>query len=463
MVDRDSRTEPKRLKGFRDYLPDLMATRLSLMDVIRSEARRAGFQPIGTPALEYAETLIGHGEETDKQVYRFVDHGERDVALRFDLTVPFARFVAEHQGQLTFPFKKLQMGEVWRGENTQKGRYREFAQCDLDIIGVDSVMADVEVLTAFQRILSRMNFGPFTMAVGSRVVLSALIRHLLPDINSEGETSALIAIDKLAKVGPAKVTDLLAAIPGASPGGAGQLLEVLMARDKGGNTDLTAVRKSLSHGVSASEALASGATFKANEEALTRLESVLDLVRRGSVGGSGRALLDLTVARGLGYYTGVVFETTIDALPGFGSICSGGRYNDLASRFTTRELPGVGGSIGLDRLLAGLEELGKVTSATGGMVFIAVATNDALGYACDILRSLRDAGFASDVGLTAKLGHQFKHADRLACPYVITVGTDEAASSTCTIKSMADGQEERGVAVSQLVPWLESRGLTMGR
>jgi histidyl-tRNA synthetase len=236
-----------------------------------------------------------------------------------------------------------------------------------------------------------------------------------------------------------------------------------MARDKGGNTDLTAVRKSLSHGVSASEALASGATFKANEEALTRLESVLDLVRRGSVGGSGRALLDLTVARGLGYYTGVVFETTIDALPGFGSICSGGRYNDLASRFTTRELPGVGGSIGLDRLLAGLEELGKVTSATGGMVFIAVATNDALGYACDILRSLRDAGFASDVGLTAKLGHQFKHADRLACPYVITVGTDEAASSTCTIKSMADGQEERGVAVSQLVPWLESRGLTMGR
>ena len=222
-----------------------------------------------------------------------------------------------------------------------------------------------------------------------------------------------------------------------------------MVRDAQGNTDLTVVRESLSHGSSAA----------LHVESLSRLETVLHLVRRGSAHGSGRVVLDLTVARGLGYYTGVVFETTIDALPGFGSICSGGRYNDLASRFTTRELPGVGGSIGLDRLLAGLEELGQVKSATGGMVFVAVATTDALSYANDIVRSLRDAGYACDIGLTAKLGHQFKHADRLACPYVITVGTDEAASGTCSIKSMADGQETKGVAMTQLIPWLEAKGL----
>lgn len=449
MGETQGRTEPKRLKGFRDFLPDLMATRLSLMDVIRSEARKAGFQPIGTPALEYAETLLGHGEETDKQVYRFIDHGDRDVALRFDLTVPFARFVAEHQGTLTFPFKKLQMGEVWRGENTQKGRYREFAQCDLDIIGVDGLLADAEILTAFQRILSRMGCGAFTMATGSRVVLSALIRHHLGPMAPASETAALIAIDKLAKVGPAKVADLLATIPGASPGGATSLLEALTARDQDGNTDLVRVR----------EALAQGEAAAANLAALDRLTSVLDFVRQGVQGGLGRIVLDLTVARGLGYYTGIVFETTIDALPGFGSICSGGRYNDLASRFTTRELPGVGGSIGLDRLLAGMEELGKVSPATADMVFVAVATADAQGYACEIARLLRDAGLACDMGLTPKLAQQFKHADRLGCPFVITVGTDEVSTRTYALKSMREGTEERGLPMEGLAAFLRAKGL----
>ena len=154
-MTKKDRIQPARLKGFRDYLPQLMAARLQIMDTIRREAILAGFQTIGTPALEYATTLLGQGgDETDKQVYRFTDHGDRDVALRFDLTVPFARFVAEHQNELSFPFKKLQIGDVWRGENTQKGRYREFCQCDLDIIGADGAAADVEILATFQRILS---------------------------------------------------------------------------------------------------------------------------------------------------------------------------------------------------------------------------------------------------------------------------------------------------------------------
>jgi histidyl-tRNA synthetase len=202
--------EPKRLKGFRDYMPDQMEKRLEIMDLIRREAALAGFRSIGTPALEYAETLMGQGsDETDKQVYRFKDNGDRDVALRFDLTVPFARFVGEHQGALTFPFKKLQMGDVWRGENTQKGRYREFTQCDLDIIGADTMMADIEVLSVFVRILSNAGCGGTTMALGNRRILSGLISTRCPGLTPAQETEVLIALDKLAKIGPAKVADLI--------------------------------------------------------------------------------------------------------------------------------------------------------------------------------------------------------------------------------------------------------------
>ncbi|MEI6398430.1 MAG: ATP phosphoribosyltransferase regulatory subunit, partial [Pseudomonadota bacterium] len=193
MTSIDKKIEPRRLKGFRDYMPDLMESRSRFQGSIRHEAALAGFREIGTPVLEYAETLLGQGsDETDKQVYRFEDHGGRKVAMRFDLTIPFARFVAEHQGELVFPFKRLQIGDVWRGENTQKGRYREFCQCDLDIIGVDSVNADVEILSCFYRILSGFDLGGFTMRLGNRVLLSAMLAKAFPGIDVAGESGALI-------------------------------------------------------------------------------------------------------------------------------------------------------------------------------------------------------------------------------------------------------------------------------
>lgn len=444
---KQSLIEPRRLKGFRDYLPDLMAARYGIMDVIRAEARLAGFQVIGTPALELATTLVGQGsDETDKQVYRFKDHGDRDVALRFDLTVPFARFVAEHQNELAFPFKKLQMGDVWRGENTQKGRYREFAQCDLDIIGVDVAFADVEVLAVFQKILGRLDCGPFTMAIGNRVLLSALIRRSLGDLGAAGETEALIAIDKLAKIGAEKVAAMLGAIAGARPEGAAALLAQLTKKDADGDSDLVALQAVLGNDPLALAEIG-------------RLRDVLTAVRAATKGGRGRVVLDLTTARGLGYYTGIVFETTLDELPGFGSVCSGGRYNDLLSRFTTRELPGIGGSIGLDRLLAGLEELGRIPSGKGRMVFVAVATNDAFAYGYEIVTTLRSLGVAADLGLTPKLGNQFKHADRLGCPYVLTVGTSEREARTYALKSMGEGTEKRDLPVGGLKDQLLSLGL----
>lgn len=401
--------EPRRLKGFRDYPPALMALRNAVIDVVRQEAALAGFQAIGTPALEYAETLLGQGgEETDKQTYRFKDNGDRDVALRFDLTVPFARFVAEHQGELAFPFKKLQIGDVWRGENTQKGRYREFCQCDLDVIGVDTAAADAETLGVFQRILRRIDCGPFTMRVGNRKILSALIKHFVPE---HDETKVLIAIDRLekapdalTKLGVAREQDLLAVLRG----GLAKAREALSAQD-----DVI--------------------------KECARLEQTVALA-----GGSAR--VDLTIARGLGYYTGIVFETTLDdpKLQGFGSVSSGGRYNDLASRFTTRELPGVGGSVGLDRLVAAMEELGKVQEKKGsGPVFIAVAGDDALAHAMQLAADLRSAGVPTDVGMVPKLSNQFKHADRLGSPYVIVVGATEIQSGEYSVKKLADGSEAK--------------------
>jgi histidyl-tRNA synthetase len=447
MSGNSKKIEPRRLKGFRDYMPDLMELRSGMQAVIRSKAKLAGFREIGTPVLEYAETLLGQGsDETDKQVYRFEDHGDRKVAMRFDLPVPFARFVAEHQGDLIFPFKRLQIGDVWRGENTQKGRYREFCQCDLDIIGADSATADIEILSCFYRILCGFDLGGFTMRLGNRVLLSALIQRALPEVGPEGEKEALIALDKLDKIGAPAVTGLLGKIAGATESGGARLLEVLLSKDSDGGSDRQVIR----------------AFLTGNDSALaemSRMELILSAVAELAKSESGgKCRLDLSIARGLGYYTGVVFETTLDQIPGFGSISSGGRYNNLAERFTNRSLPGVGGSIGLDRLLAGLEEMGKLTKQVSCPVFIAIATDDAIVAATMLAGKIRDHGIACDLGLTTgKLGNQFKHADRLGCKYVITLGTTEVASRSANLKEMSSGHEWKAVPVTELMTILDQK------
>jgi len=447
--------QPRKLKGFRDYLPGPTRLRQMVMNEIRAVARRAAFQEIATPALEYEETLLGQGgEETDKQVYRFEDHGGRKVALRFDLTVPFARFVAEHQGELVFPFKKLQIGDVWRGENTQKGRYREFGQCDFDIIGVDSLAADVEVMLALATVLSRLPTGGVTMSVNHRGLLSGILKAAYgSEINAAEETRALIAIDKLAKAGEAEVTKLLAAIPAHGRGSedaARLVMRAITVKDSGGNADLAALRRMVNE--------ENPAALAAIEPHIERVSAIVDTLRRAAPPEGVRFALDLSVARGLGYYTGVVFETTLDRLPGFGSVSSGGRYNDLASRFTNRELPGVGGSIGLDRLVAGLEELGTADSAMAGGVMVAVASSDALSYAFDVVSLLRNSGVNADIGLTeGKVGNQFKYASRLGYAHTVTVGGSEMATRTANLKDMNTGEESRGLPIAEIIARLASQ------
>ena len=430
----------KKLKGFRDYTPELAIERRRIMDQVWSSALKAGFEPIDTPTLEYAETLLGTGgTDTDKEVYRFEDHGNRNVALRFDLTVPFARFVAEHQGTLILPFKKVQIGNVWRGEKPQKGRYREFAQADLDIVGVDSLAADVEVLSNMAENLEKLIPSNFTMALGHRVVLSALIQASLSGLDVKDENKILIAIDKLAKIGEEKVIEIMCEVEGVNAEDSKKLLTVLSSKDEKGHTDLSKVKDVL----------------KDREEALAevkRLEDTLSILADLVPSEKASIKLDLTIARGLGYYTGIVYETFIDALPKFGSVSSGGRYNGLVSRFTTKELPGIGGSIGVDRLLAALEALDATSEQKRNGVYVAVATEDARAYAFKILSQLRKANIRSDIALKpGKIGAQFKQADRRMYEKVITVGTNELEAQTFSVKTLETGDQKKDVSFSDLI------------
>ncbi len=439
--------EPRLLKGFRDYLPEAMQIRQVVVDAVRETAARAGFHQIMTPALEYAEVLLGAGgAETDKQVFRWKDQGDRDVAMRFDLTVPLARFVAEHQGELVFPFKRLHIGEVWRGEKPQKGRYREFTQCDLDIIGPESAASDIEIILcifrALEKIFKTFDAGTFTMSIGHRALLSSLIRRFLTGVSPEGEIEALVTLDKLDKIGAAKVAELLR---GIAPAGDGDgLIRLLSARDHAGDTPLDQVEQALAGEESGLQAL------QRYRETIASLRAVL------GTSAHGRLSADLSLARGLGYYTGIVFESRVDRCPTVGSVNGGGRYDNLASRFTRQKLPGVGGSIGLDRLVCAFEELGLIKpyleKLSGRRVFVAVATTDAQSYAFNLVEMLRGAGVTTDIGLNiGKLGAQFKTADRAGFPYVVIVGTDEVRAKTYSLKHMRTGEEEKNLPVKELV------------
>ncbi len=440
-MTKQTRVEPRKLKGFRDYPPAECYGREQILATIRRHARLAGYQEIATPALEYADVLLGNGgEEADKEVYRFMDHGDRLVALRYDLTVPFARFVAEHQGTLPLPFKKFQTGEVWRGEKPQKGRYRQFCQADFDIVGADTALADAEVIGVLASALQELVPVPFTMALSHRIVLSALIRKLLPGLDAAREPQVLAALDKLGKIGPEKVVALLCEQPGVATEAAQALLALLQPSGPEG-TPLDPI----------AEVLRGDA---AGEQGLIRLRQVQAMVRLLAPSDRMRVQVDLSIARGLGYYTGIVFETFIDGLPGFGSISSGGRYNELVSRFSSQELAGVGGSIGVDRLLAGLEELGALPHALPAQLLIAVMGDEVAEFALQVLATVRAAGIAADIAVkSGKLAQQLKHADRLQIPWVAVIGSDEQAQSAVMLKHMATGKQNL-VRVAEIVPAL---------
>jgi len=391
--------EPRTLKGFRDYLPEQAIPREALIEKARAVFRSYGFLPIDTPALEYEEILTGKGgEESDKQLYRFEDSGGRKVALRFDLTVPLARFVAQHSNELGMPFKRYHIATVWRGENTQRGRYREFMQCDFDTIGTESMVADVETILVIHDLLRAIGIERFTIRINDRKYLTAA---LAASGFADRHAEVLRVLDKRDKVGGDGVVAELQGL-GFEPGRVRGLLARL-----DGNVDAT-----------------SGG----------RLLEVRAAVLAAGVDAQ-RIRVDPSIARGLDYYTGIVFETRLDDQTEIGSVCSGGRYDDLAQLYTKERLPGVGASLGLDRLLAAIEA--KSSSATARLFlpfFDATRLADYLRLAAELR--------ASGVGVELypepkKLGAQLKYADRRGFKFELVLGEDEWKSGTCQLKDLA--------------------------
>jgi len=415
------RITPRTLKGFRDYLPETMIPRERLMEIARNVYRSYGFCPIDTPALEYLEILAGKGgEESDKQLYQFEDAGGRKVGMRFDLTVPLARFAAQHIGTLGTPFKRYHIAPVWRGENTQRGRYREFMQCDFDTIGTLSVAADIETALVINDLFETIGFENFTIRLNNRMVLSGLLEKL--DLVDQS-TAILRALDKLAKIGPEKVAAEMRETAGTTDQ---QAEQVLALADLQGDND--SILTQLTPLIAGSER---------GEEGVQRLRDVLSGVAAAGVP-AGRVQLDVSIARGLDYYTGTIYETFLDDLPGIGSVCSGGRYDNLADLYTKQELPGIGASLGLDRLLAAMEELDLIEkTATPVDVFIPFFDRERLNDYLALAQGLRRAGIGVEVYPDPKkLGQQLKYADRRGFSVALIAGSNELAESRCQVKNL---------------------------
>ncbi len=420
------RIKPQTLRGFRDFLPDQMMARERLIDIARSVYRSYGFAPIDTPALEYAEVLLGKGgEESDKQVFRFTDQGDRDVAMRFDLTVPLARFAAQYIQELGTPFRRYHIAPVWRGERPARGRFREFLQCDFDTIGTLSNSADIETLFVINDLLEKIGIERFTIRVNNRKVLNGLLEKCGLQ---EHAVAILRSLDKLDKIGRDAVLAEMQEKAGIPAAGAAQVLD--MAQLKGSPDEILGALDGMLQG---------------NQTGQTGLENLRELF--GCVAQCGwpaeRVILDVSIARGLDYYTGTIYETILGDLPGIGSVCSGGRYDNLADLFTSQHLPGVGASLGLDRMLAALEELGRTTKATTpAPVLVTMFDSTGIPAYLQMGRQLRKAGIGTEVYPEAKnIGRQMKYADKRGFRFCLIAGADEFAAGTWQIKDLKNGTQ----------------------
>ncbi|MFN8709854.1 MAG: histidine--tRNA ligase [Planctomyces sp.] len=421
-----TRIKPQTLRGFRDFLPDQMMAREHLIDVARSVYRSYGFAPIDTPALEYAEVLLGKGgEESDKQVFRFTDQGDRDVAMRFDLTVPLARFAAQYAQELGTPFRRYHIGPVWRGERPARGRFREFMQCDFDTIGTTSNSADIETLFVIHDLLEKIGIQRFRVRINNRRVLNGLLQKNGLENSAVG---ILRVLDKLDKIGRDAVAAEMCERVGVTAAQASAVLD--MAQLKGTPDSI----------LSQLDGMLAG-----NETGELGLSHLRELFQAADSCGlpPERVTLDVSIARGLDYYTGTIFETLLGDLPDIGSVCSGGRYDNLADLFTSQKLPGVGASLGLDRMLAALEELGMTKkTSTPAPVLVTMFDAEHIPQYLSMGRQLRQAGIGAEVYPEAKnLGKQLKYADRKGFRVALIAGGDEFAAGQWQIRNLKDGQQ----------------------
>ena len=428
--------KPSIPKGTRDFGPQEMARRNYIFDTIRSVFRNYGYQPIETPAMENLSTLLGkYGEEGDKLLFRIQNSGEKaalapEKGLRYDLTVPFARYVVQHQNEISLPFKRFQIQPVWRADRPQKGRYREFCQCDVDVIGTRSQVNELELVQMVDDVFGRLGVR-VGIHINNRKVLTGFAE--IADAPDK-VTDITVAIDKLDKIGLEKVEEEMAA-KGLSEGGIAVIREILSL--KGSFSDKLAAMRGLFQGGSAS-----GISSETGLRGLDELEELFGLMDAAGV--SAPVQLDLSLARGLNYYTGAIFE--VKALDWeIGSICGGGRYDNLTGIFGLPDLSGVGISFGADRIydvLTGLNLFPASLGSTTRLLF-AVMGADELRYILPTAKRLRDAGIAVEVYPDAvKLRKQFEYAERKAIPFLSINGSNEMAAGTVNIKNLQSGEQQ---------------------
>ncbi len=422
--------EPKVLKGFRDFLPEQEIERRELMTKLEETYKSFGFVPIDTPVLEYTDVLLGKGGgETDKQVYHFMDHGSRDVAMRFDLTVPFARYMAAHRHELYLPFKRYHINKVWRGENTQKGRYREFIQCDFDIVGVDSPSSDFEILLMMRASMANLGVEKCTVQFSHRGIFNRFLENLgIMELSVE----ILRTVDKLAKIGRDEVIRLLTEL--ADEEKAEKIVSFIEMKDSFETT------------------LANMAELAGGKgEDTERLEKIWKAIK--DMGLEKNFMLNPSITRGLDYYTGLVYETFLDDLPSIGSVCSGGRYNNLAGLYTKEELPGVGASVGLDRLLAALDELGQSSRKKSHTEVLIFQMDESLmGHYHKLAEDIRKAGVSCEVyPMNKKLGVQFKFAEQKEITFGLICGSEEKEAGKVNLKNLANRENFEGISLEEAV------------
>ena len=425
--------QPRTPPGVLELLPPQQIAFQRMLDTVRRGFERFGFLPVETPAFEVADVLLTKtGGETEKQVYFVQSTGAikegkpPELALRFDLTVPLARYVAEHEHHLNFPFRRYQIQRVYRGERAQKGRYREFYQCDIDVIGKDSLPLayDAELPAIIYGIFAELAFGAFTIRINNRKLLRGLLDAF--GWSAEQHTAVLHEVDRLGKTPDAEVAELIAKVA-PERGDAGARLVALMRGTDGGAGTLDAL-----------QAYAENATVA---EGLEELRSVYDGTLALGVPPSALSI-DLSIARGLDYYTGTVYETFLDAHPRLGSICSGGRYENLAGHYTKSKLPGVGISIGATRLFSQLLEMKVIGAEATSIAQVLVLSVEAplTGLYAAIATELRAAGMNVEVYAgDDKLGKQLKYADRAKVPLAIIVGSREHAAGVIKLKDLREG------------------------
>jgi histidyl-tRNA synthetase len=422
-----NKTEPRTLAGFMELMPNEQILFEQIKGKIEKTYQKFGFLPLDTPILELSEVLLAKaGGETEKQIYRF-EKGDTDLSMRFDLTVPLAKYVAKNYGNLSFPFRRYQIGKVYRGERAQKGRFREFYQCDIDIIGDGelSIINDAELPSVIYNVFKELGFDDFTICINNRKILNGLFESLE---QKENAVEILRIIDKIEKIGKEAVIEELEKIKVSKDA----INKIISFIEIDGTTD-EKIQK-------LKELNLESETFKLGLEELTQ---VVKYVRIFGIP-EKNFKVDLTIARGLDYYTGTVYETFLNQYRELGSICSGGRYENLAEYYTEKKLPGVGISIGLTRLFYKLNELQLINAKEKSIskVLIVPMLED-LTVPIKLASNLRNQGINTDIFLNdKKLKAKMKYADKLEIPYVIVIGEDEVNSGTIKIKDMKTGEEK---------------------